>query len=140
MAGVNAGALVGKTITQAAMVTTGVTPGKKLRAGGAVNVGYNVRGKANATALLAMRGPAHLVNNPTKPHRINPRTRSGRRRSSTGARALRFDDGRFARSANHPGTPGKKFWQKAEAVIERKVPDVVFAAHRGSWLREFSGG
>lgn len=73
------------------------------RSRGRVNVRYDLRGSA---AVVRYTGAAHLVLNPTKPHRIEPgRTRTGRRRRNP-KRALTIN-GDFAASATHPGTTGK---------------------------------
>lgn len=78
------------------------------RKGARVGVRYDVKGVGNPTALVRWFGPAHLVNNPTKAHTIAPRGRTRRRGN---AMALNTPDGPRAK-ANHPGTRGKRFFQK----------------------------
>jgi hypothetical protein len=89
----------------------------------AVTVGYDIGGQgSHAWALIGYRGPAHLLNNPTKPHMIYPRRRPGVRTRRRGASVLKFPDGGFAASAHHPGTKGKHFYEAAKAIVERQAP------------------
>jgi hypothetical protein len=67
---------------------------------GRVNVRYDIFGDK---AIVKFTGPAHLALNPTKAHRIEPRSRSRRRGNK---RALTIG-GDVRASANHPGTRGK---------------------------------
>ena len=131
------GAMAGTAIVSGSMLAAGVKPGGRLRTGGRVNVGFQVRGYENATALLGMRGAAHLVNNPTKPHEISARRAPGSRRRRGGKKALAIGDDRFVR-VQHPGTRGKQFWQKSETVMRNRVPEVVARAHRAAWRKEFT--
>jgi hypothetical protein len=62
---------------------------------------------------------AHLVNNPTKAHRIEPR----RGRRGRGRRALVIGDNVRA-FANHPGTSGKRFFEAAREIATRELPRV----------------
>lgn len=82
-------------------------------------------------------GPAHLVNNPTRAHDIQPRgfvgTRSVGRKAQRGAAllaafglnarsaqgALRLADGQMRTTVHHPGTRGKHFFEKGR---DRAVP------------------
>lgn len=94
------------------------------RRGAKVNVRFdNPVGKLEPAVLVRMVGPAHLIENPTKPHRIpNPRRRRGRRRvvsiPGVGVRAY----------ANHPGTRGRKPWAKGVAVAKPKLRGIYSAA------------
>lgn len=131
-------AQAGKSITQSAMSSKGVTPGKKLRVGRAVNAFYTVKGGdgGSATAIVQLRGPAHLVNNPMQAHRIEPRAKSRRGRGRKKALTI----GQNVRaSANHPGTKGKKFWEASEAEMRRRLPDVMRKAHIENWIKELGG-
>jgi hypothetical protein len=93
---------------------------------GKIGVRYDIKGNGpRAVALVRYTGPAHLVNNPTKPHRIEPRIRPGSRRRR-GARALTIN-GNVRSWANHPGTAGKKFFESARSIAIRTAPRV-FAA------------
>lgn len=100
--------------------------GKKV-AGKRKSIGarYDLTGQGQtASAVVTYTGPAHLVNNPTRPHRIEPRRPRGRStRRRRGASALTIN-GAVRASANHPGTAGKGFFQKAKAAAERTAPRV----------------
>lgn len=65
--------LAGKEITQGEMLRSGVTPGKRLRSAGAVNVRFDTKGDVHAVTVLRMTGPAPLVNNPIEQHFIGAR-------------------------------------------------------------------
>lgn len=113
-------ALVGKGIFQANMGTTRLrNVGKN---GARVGARFDMKGGANPTALLRYTGPAHLINNPTSPHVIEPRgrTRTAGGRKRKGAQALTIG-GNVRAYAHHPGTSGKAFYQ-------RSVPQVATAA------------
>jgi hypothetical protein len=109
---------------QAFIATTPGVVGHRVprRSRGRINVHYDIRGDV---AIVRYTGPAHLVLNPTKPHRIEPgRTRSGRRRRG-GKRALTINDGFAAYVPLHPGTggkdPGARRAKAAAAVVVPKV-------------------
>jgi hypothetical protein len=108
---------------QAFIATTPGVVGHQVprRSRGRINVRYDIRGNV---AIVRYTGPAHLVLNPTKPHRIEPgRTRSGRRRRG-GKRVLAINDG-LAAYANHPGTRGKDPGaRRAKAAAAAVVPKV----------------
>jgi hypothetical protein len=109
------------------------------RRGGGAKVGarYDVKGTENATALVRATGPLHLLDNPTRPHRITSKVRKGRSRASResfynaifgggsgfgGAKPLRTPYGpRY--SVQHPGTSGKRTFFRA---VERAEPMVRF--------------
>lgn len=80
--------------------------------GAKIGARYDVRGERNPTAIIRATGPAHLIERDTEPHEIRPRRRRGRGRA-TQRRALRFANGGFAASAIHPGTRGKRPFEKA---------------------------
>jgi hypothetical protein len=132
-------ALTGKVITAGLMVASGVTPGKPLSGmrKGRVNVGFTLTG--GDEALIQMRGPAHIVNNPTSAHKLVPRGSATGRRRRGGARALTIGN-ELRASANHPGTRGKHFWEKSEAIMRRKLPEVIGKTHMKAWGKEFTGG
>jgi hypothetical protein len=58
---------------------------------------------------------AHLLDHNTRPHRISPRRAS----------ALMISQGQFASTVNHPGTTGKRMWERgldlASLEIHRRV-------------------
>lgn len=80
-------------------------PGRKPKRVGAK---YTVKGTTNPSAVVKATGPAQLIERDTKAHKIAPR----RRRGQAKARALRLADGRFAASVQHPGTRGKRPYEK----------------------------
>lgn len=132
--GVSAVALLTKESVLGAARSSGVGPA--LRGVGAKgakwNVRYDVKGGVNATALVKAVGPAHLVNNPTKPHEIRLRKRRGKR-------ALTVGDGFAAVVNRHPGTKGKGFWQKGVAVARPRAKDVYQRALRRALASNFTG-
>lgn len=86
------------------------------RRGAKVSVGFDApKSLTNPVALVRMRGPAHLIENPTKPHVITPRR--GRR---GGKRAVVTPAGPRAR-VQHPGTKGKQPWAKGVRASEHLV-------------------
>lgn len=90
--------------------------------GAKIGVRYDIKGAGpRAVATVRFTGPAHLVLNPTKPHRIEPRGRRGRRR---GKRALTIG-GNLRMWANHPGTagkdPGARRAKAAAAIVAPKA-------------------
>lgn len=135
-----------KQVFQASLAMSGVTGSTRISR--AVKVRYSVKGKQNATALVRYTGPAHLLNNPTKPHFITPKGVRGSRRSrqeratlartsrpefkgfgsftdKKGARALTIGSGGEPRAyAHHPGTSGLGFYQRAVPIAARVAPQV----------------
>jgi hypothetical protein len=125
---VNEGALLAKTIILAEAAAKGVSPTSKI-AGGKWGVRYDVRGFNNPSALVKVYGPFHLVDGPTKPHTIGPRTR-GRRRS--GKQAVSFN-GTVRRTVQHPGTSGKRIWPVAKAKAGLAVPRIMGKSVISGW-------
>ena len=88
------------------------------------------------TAVIQYRGAkAHLVNNPTKAHRIEPRSR---RRRGGSRRALTIG-GDVRAYANHPGTSGKRFFEAARAICARELPRVYMKEQVTNPLRKVFG-
>lgn len=116
----NVAALEAKRTMQA---TAGGVIGRKVAGKRrAIGVRYSIFGEGSrAAAIVGYRGPAHLVNNPTRAHLILPRRRPGVRTRRRGASALTIN-GDVRASAHHPGTRGKKFFEKAKAIILRQAP------------------
>jgi hypothetical protein len=86
---------------------------------GKIGVRYDIKGNGpRAVALVRYTGPAHLVNNPTQGHRIEPRSRRRPRR-----RGLTIG-GNVRAWANHPGTSGKGFFGRAKAAAVATAPRV----------------
>jgi len=104
----------------AAAGVLGTSPAGKRKA---VGVRYDLKGSGpTMQAVVGYTGPAHLMNNPTRPHRIEPRRGRGSRRRR-GSTALVIN-GSVRAWANHPGTRGKGFYQKAAAVAARTAPRI----------------
>jgi hypothetical protein len=117
----NATALHVKRLFESSAASAGVLGHRVAR--GKIGVRYDIRGNGpRAVALVRYVGPAHLANNPTKPHRIDPRRARGSRRRR-GARALTIG-GNVRAWANHPGTRGKGFFQKAKTAAVATAPRV----------------
>jgi hypothetical protein len=122
---VNEGAFAAKRVMLASAAAKGWHPGSKI-AGRGWNVSYSVRG---TTAVVRYTGPFHLVNNPTKAHRIEPGRRRGRK-----AKALNIG-GNPRAYAFHPGTRGKRIFQAAKVIVTRSVPNVMATSMKGAWRR-----
>lgn len=100
-------ALAGKQIFAASAAAAGAARLARAR--------YDLRGDS---AIIRYAGAkAHLVNNPTKAHRIVPRSRR------RGRQALTIN-GDVRASANHPGTRGKRFFEAARETSIRELPRV----------------
>lgn len=101
------------------------------------------RASGEKAVIVSYTGPAHILNNDTKAHRIYRNVGTARGRGSrrlnrqaslaatfgaTGAftgGALKFSGNAgdtFRKVVDHPGTKGKKFYEKARATTERVVP------------------
>ena len=117
-------AFAGKQIFAASAASAGAARLAKPR--------YDIRGH---TAIIRYAGAkAHLVNNPTKPHRIEPRSR----RRGRGRRALTIN-GDLAAYANHPGTRGKRFFEAARTIAVKELPKVYMKAQVTEPLRRIFG-
>lgn len=129
-------------------------PGSRLRNvgknGSKWNVRYTVVGYQNASGKVMFYGPVHLMNNGTKSHWIAPRNSAWGGRTSRvtgnlvgagkGAFALYFPDGNVRSGpVFHPGTKGKKFFEKAEPIIVRQSEQIITKTVRGHLARVFSG-
>jgi len=97
--------------------------GRKV-AGGTIGARYDIgkRGAGVGQAIVKYTGPAHLVNNPTRPHRIEPRRARGSRSRRRGSSVLVIN-GSVRAWANHPGTAGKHFFEKAKVIVTKTAPD-----------------
>jgi hypothetical protein len=100
------------------------------RRGAKVNVGFDIKGFQDPTAIVQWRGPAQLVNNPTAPHEISPRGRH---------KALKLPDG-FATTVEHPGTHGKKFFEKGVDVTRAQAGQIAKREYHRSLAAHFTGG
>lgn len=100
------------------------------RSGVKVGVRYDIKGTRNPTSLIRATGPLHLVENPTSPHTI-PKARRRRK-------VLKFGDGEFRRTVEHPGTRGQRPFRKgrelgtpaAKTIIERSTVRVLRSVFR----------
>jgi hypothetical protein len=129
---VGAGAFATKKIILAEASRKGVTPTSKI-AGKKWGVRYKLAGSVDPSALVAINGPFHLVDNPTKAHQIGPRTK-GRRKS--GKKAVSF--GGIARATvKHPGTQGKGIFPVAKAKARIVVPKIMAESVINSFGRTF---
>lgn len=135
--GVMDSALAGKGIFLANMGTRRL---RNVGKGGAkVGARYDAGATSPSTAAarLYYTGPAHLINNDTKAHSVYPRgaqVRDGdtgkvtKRRRKGGAQGLRFPDGGIRVHANHPGTTGKKFFERSVPQVEASRRRIMRAA------------
>jgi len=71
--------------------------------GARIGARFQTRGGVNPSALIRATGPAHLVEHPSAPHRIE--VRNPRKRREGGRASIRLRDGSFAKGTNHPGVP-----------------------------------
>jgi hypothetical protein len=93
--------------------------------GARIGVRYDLRG--DSEAVVRMTGPAHLIERDTKPHRI-PRENRGRGRSrARNVRRLAIPGVGIRMSVQHPGTKGKRPWEKG---VRAALPDVEKVAGR----------
>jgi len=89
--------------------------------GAALTVRFDLRDAQGeeSSGTVYVKGPAQLIENRTRPHRI-PRERSGRQRRR---RVIVIPGVGPRASANHPGTPGKQPWargvQEALPLVKR---------------------
>jgi len=118
----NATGLAGKRIFEASAAGAGALGVRVKSKRKLVGARYDLS-KDSRSVVVTYTGPAHLVNNPTKPHRIEPRRPRGRRSRRRGATALTIN-GDVRMWANHPGTKGKHFYEKARAICVERLPNI----------------
>jgi hypothetical protein len=118
----NATGLAGKRIFEASAAGAGALGVKPKGKRKLVGARYDM-GKGATSVVVTYTGPAHLINNPTRPHRIEPRRPRGGRSRRRGASALTIN-GDVRAWANHPGTRGRDFYSKARAICVNKLPNV----------------
>lgn len=148
--GLNAAGLAGKTVFQAQAAGAGVLGSKLAGKRKPINARYDLKGQGmKAAVIVTYTGPAHLVNNPTRPHFITAKGLRGSRRSRAqraggaalvgtfglssrgafggfggkGAKALTIGPNLRA-YARHPGTKGKGFFQRAAPIVKKQAPTV----------------
>ena len=119
-----------KGLFQASAAAAGVLGNKPAGKRKPIGARYDFKGKrmtqelGHGQVIVTYTGPAHLMNNPTRPHRIEPRRPRGRAtRRRRGASALVIN-GSVRAWANHPGTRGKRFFEKARAAAHQTAPRV----------------
>lgn len=121
----NATALHVKRLFEASAASAGVLGAKVAGKRKAIGVRYDLKGEGQtASAVVFYTGPAHLVNNPTQGHPIFPRRARGRRTRRRSGASVLVINGSVRAWANHPGTSGKRFFQKAKVVAEATAPRV----------------
>lgn len=151
--GLNAAGLAGKTVFQAQAAGAGVLGSKLAGKRKPINARYDLKVNGplagSGAVIVTYTGPAHLVNNPTRPHFITAKGLRGSRRSRAqraggaalvaafglsgrgafggfggkGAKALTIGPNLRA-YARHPGTKGKGFFQRAAPIVKKQAPTV----------------
>jgi hypothetical protein len=101
------------------------------RKGARLGARYDIQGRANPTAILYYTGPVHLLNNPTSAHRIEPKSR---RRG--GKRAITVN-GNPRAGADHPGTAGKKFFERSKPQVRKAATEIVARSLSTALRRSF---
>lgn len=106
--------------------------------GAKVGARFDVKGSTNPTALIRANGPIQLIERDTSAHTILPRSgRRGKgRRRLRGAKALKIG-GRFAASAQHPGTRGKHPFAEGVDAAKGDTGPIFQAEVRRALGREF---
>ena len=84
-----------------------------------------------AVAYVAWPGVARLVNDRTRPHRIEQRDFVG---------PLTLPGIGFRMFAKHPGTHGKHFFEAGAPVAQKAAGEAYIRAHRLELARHFTGG
>jgi len=125
--------MAGKRIFQQSAAGAGVLGSAIAGKRKAIGVRYDIS-RDKRGVIVSYTGPAHLVNNPTKAHRIEARRPRGSRSRRRGRQALTIG-GNVRTSANHPGTSGKRFYEKAKAACVRTLPAVYARAQLTAPLR-----
>lgn len=91
------------------------------KGGAKVGVRYDLEPKK---AVVRMTGPAHLLENPTKKHRI-PRGTAGRGKRQRANKKVIYIPGIGVRAwAEHPGTEGKKPWARGLAHAKPRLDGI----------------
>ena len=143
--GVEKACLAGKNVMLSAMVAS--LGGNRLsgvgKNGAKVGVRYHVKGYTNPVGVIQYTGPAHLANSGTRPHQILPRSRQttakGNRRRGSAKALSPAGNPWAAASADHPGTKGKKFFEKAEPIVVAQSKRIIEQEIRGHLARTFAG-
>jgi hypothetical protein len=134
---INAAALAAKDTYNKHASAAGLRVGSKLAGRSWSGFGYKLVG--NDHAIVSPRGPVHLHNAPTRPHRIDPkgeRTATGRKRRVAGADSLLFGGEHYA-GVDHPGTKGKGWGKGAKAAIAKQSPEAYQRSMSSEWRAVF---
>lgn len=114
---ITAGAMEAKKIflDEADKVSSGGRLRNVGRSGAKLGVGFEIStAGSGARAVVKARGPWQLVERGNKPHAIHPRKK----------RALSYGGRAYAR-VRHPGTKGKRPWEKGQAKAGPKVSKIL---------------
>lgn len=148
-----------KAIYIAGAGTAGLVPGRRMRGvgkkGAAWGVGYETAGTGgDQTWIVRFRGPVHLVNNNTSPHRIlgasakadlkqqgkaliqalTGKKVKGVKTKVKQPKGLQMPWG-WRAYASHPGTAGKDFFRPADDFARSEVKRIVGASRRELLMR-----
>lgn len=98
-----------------------------------LGAGYEVYGYENAKAVVRPRpyGLWVFLEAGAKPHTITRRRRSKKR-------AMRFADGTFATTAQHPGARGRRTFTKGAKAGEKPAVRIFSLTHQRSLLKSFT--
>jgi hypothetical protein len=97
-------------------------------------LGVTVQKQADGAYKVSGDGPWQFVEGPTKPHSLAPRRRPPRRYA-------RFANGQVRqnfRRGHHPGTRGKRIWQRAFAKTRDEALDTYRTGVANAQRRRFS--
>lgn len=97
-------------------------------AGAEVAIAVRFRRLPYPRAVVFAQGPLHLFDLPTRPHRIVAKRK----------KALALPDG-FAAEVSHPGTAGKRSFERGVAIGERTAAAMGAKAARKNVLKVLAG-
>lgn len=102
-----------------------------------INARYDIARDGSGVTITYV-GAAHLVMNPTRPHRIEPRRPRGSRSRRRGRQALTIN-GELRAGANHPGTKGKPVFKVAKHRCVQVLPGIYGRAQITEPMRKAFG-
>lgn len=88
-------------------------------------IGVNTKRPNPESVLVKMFGPAHLIERDTKPHVIPRQTGRKAKKRRGDKQPLHIPGIGFRANAAHPGTKGKRPWERG---LNRALPEVKKAA------------
>lgn len=113
---------------------------KKLRnmgkSGAKIGVRYDIR--SDTYAEVKATGPLHILDNATKPHDIARKKPDYGPGSGRGG-GVRLSDGRVRRTVKHPGTKGKKTFEKGMEAGKPAALTALRNAHIDAMKRGLAG-